>query len=297
MCLPGSLPGSLPVPAQEMSQEQAAALESTVNDYKAQLATAATKHEAEVAEVMEVAEATEADAKKAQAEMGSRLADLEVMLDDSQGEVARLQGEIKQHEMEKAVKDAQGGTLVECMFTDPGSLGIIFEGTSGHDIHVNGISSGSPASHLAHLRHGMLLKKVQDVDVTELDYDDALGHVINSTRPLKMHFYDPPEVAVTFEEAPDDFGLHLAGTSARDIYIEKIDDDSEAGDFAGLRPGLLLKQIDGKAVEEMASYAEILALVNDGQRPKKMVFRVHQARQAKSKLKMAVKLGAFAYGV
>ena len=166
VCLPGSLPGSLPVPAQEMSQEQAAALESTVNDYKAQLATAATKHEAEVAEVMEVAEATEADAKKAQAEMGSRLADLEVMLDDSQGEVARLQGEIKQHEMEKAVKDAQGGTLVECMFTDPGSLGIIFEGTSGHDIHVNGISSGSPASHLAHLRHGMLLKKVQDVDVT-----------------------------------------------------------------------------------------------------------------------------------
>jgi hypothetical protein len=65
-----------------------------------------------------------------------------------------------------------------------------FEGQSGHDIHVNGINAGSPASHLAHLRHGMLLKRVQDVDVTELSFDEALARVTNSSRPLKLHFYD-----------------------------------------------------------------------------------------------------------
>lgn len=57
----------------------------------------------------------------------------------------------------------------------------------------------------------MLLKKVADVDVTEMEYDDALAHVINSTRPLKLHFYDPPEIKVRFEEEQDAFGLVLAG--------------------------------------------------------------------------------------
>ena len=65
-----------------------------------------------------------------------------------------------------------------------------FEGQSGHDIHVNGINAGSPASHLAHLRHGMLLKRVQDVDVTELSFDEALSRVTGGGRPLKLHFYD-----------------------------------------------------------------------------------------------------------
>ena len=81
----------------------------------------------------------------------AQLADLEVQLDDAQDEVHALQTEIKQHETEKAIKDADGGTLVECTFAEPGSLGVVFEGTSGADIHVAGITSGSPASHLAHL--------------------------------------------------------------------------------------------------------------------------------------------------
>ena len=66
----------------------------------------------------------------------------------------------------------------------------VFEGSSGADIHVSSINSGSPASHLAHLRHGMLLKRVQDIDVTELEYDDAIERITTSTRPLKLHFYD-----------------------------------------------------------------------------------------------------------
>jgi hypothetical protein len=36
----------------------------------------------------------------------------------------------------------------------------------------------------------MLLKRVQDEDVTELSFDEALSRVTNSTRPLKLHFYD-----------------------------------------------------------------------------------------------------------
>lgn len=101
-----------------------------------------------------------------------------------------------------------------------------------------------------------------------------------------------PEVSVTFQEAQEHFGLHLKGTSGRDVYIEKIDEDSEAEDFAGLRQGLLLKQIDGQSVENMEVDA-IMALANDGHRPMKMKFTVHAARQAKTKLKLAVKLGAY----
>ena len=36
----------------------------------------------------------------------------------------------------------------------------------------------------------MLLKRVQDVDVTEFSFDEALARVTNSSRPLKLHFYD-----------------------------------------------------------------------------------------------------------
>jgi hypothetical protein len=96
---------------------------------------------------------------------------------------------------------------------------------------------------------------------------------------------------VTFVEPPEHFGLHLTGTSGRNVYIDRIDEESEADDFAGLRSGLLLKQIDGKSVEDMQLDA-ILALANDGKRPKQMLFRVHTVKQAKNKLKMAVKLGA-----
>lgn len=71
-----------------------------------------------------MAAAAAADAKTAREEAEARVADLEVMLEDKQAEVDRLHAEIKQHEMEKAVKDAQGGTLVECTFVDPGPLGI-----------------------------------------------------------------------------------------------------------------------------------------------------------------------------
>jgi hypothetical protein len=71
-----------------------------------------------------MATAAAADAKTAREEAEARVADLEVMLEDKQAEVDRLHAEIKQHEMEKAVKDAQGGTLVECTFADPGPLGI-----------------------------------------------------------------------------------------------------------------------------------------------------------------------------
>lgn len=99
-----------------------------------------------------------------------------------------------------------------------------------------------------------------------------------------------PETSVTFVEPPEHFGLHLKGTSGRDVFIDSIDEDSEADDFAGLRPGLLLKQLDGQSVEEMEIGA-ILAQVNDGKRPKQMLFAIHQARQAKNKLKLAVKLG------
>ena len=99
-----------------------------------------------------------------------------------------------------------------------------------------------------------------------------------------------PETTVTFVEPPEHFGLSLAGTSGRDVYIDSIDEESEADDFAGLRPGLLLKEVDGKVVKEMDLDA-ILGLVNDGKRPKQMKFAVHQARQAKNKLKLAVKLG------
>jgi hypothetical protein len=100
-----------------------------------------------------------------------------------------------------------------------------------------------------------------------------------------------PETSVTFVEPPEHFGLHLTGTSGRNVFIDSIDDESEADDFAGLRPGLLLKEIDGKAVQEMELDA-IMGLANDGKRPKQMLFAVHQARQAKNKLKLAVKLGA-----
>jgi hypothetical protein len=77
-----------------------------------------------VAKAKEMATAAAADAKTARVEAEARVSDLEVMLEDKQAEVDRLHAEIKQHEMEKAVKDAQGGTLVECTFADPGPLGI-----------------------------------------------------------------------------------------------------------------------------------------------------------------------------
>ena len=105
-----------------------------------------------------------------------------------------------------------------------------------------------------------------------------------------------PETSVTFVEPAEHFGLHLTGTSGRNVFIDRIDDESEADDFAGLRPGLLLKEIDGKVVQEMEIDA-ILSLANDGKRPKQMKFAVHQARQAKNKLKLAVKLGACRNGL
>ena len=109
---------------QELMKEHEDALESAVNEHKAQLSAAAAKHSDEVAKAKKKAKAAEADAKAAREEAESRVADLQVMLEDHQAQVEKLQAEVKQHEMEKAVKDAAGGTLVECVFSDPGSLGI-----------------------------------------------------------------------------------------------------------------------------------------------------------------------------
>jgi predicted RNase H-like nuclease (RuvC/YqgF family) len=112
------------VDAQELMKEHEETLQSTVDDYKAQLSAAASKHSDEIAEVEKTARAAAAEAKAAREEAESRVADLEVMLEDHRAQIEKLHAEVKQHEMEKAVKDAAGGTLVECVFSDPGSLGI-----------------------------------------------------------------------------------------------------------------------------------------------------------------------------
>ena len=112
------------VDTQELMKEHEEALESAANDYKAQLSAAAVKHSDEIAKVEKTAKAARAEAKAAREEAESRVVDLEVMLEDHRAQIEKLHAEVKQHEMEKAVKDAAGGTLVECVFSDPGSLGI-----------------------------------------------------------------------------------------------------------------------------------------------------------------------------
>ena len=138
-----------------------------------------------------------AEVQEAAAAMTARVLDLEVQLEDALEKVAEHNA-ITEH----ITEDKDGGHLVECVFTEQGALGIVFEGSSGADIHVASISAGGAASHLAHLKHGMLLQKVQREDVTQLDYDSALGKVIKASRPLTLHFYDPPTVEVHFEEEP-----------------------------------------------------------------------------------------------
>lgn len=105
-------------------KEHEDALQDAAKDYNTKLSAAEAKHKQEMAKATEMAEAAQADVKTAREAAESRVADLEVMLEDKKAEIEKLQGEIKQHEMEKAVKDAQGGTLVECVFADPGPLGI-----------------------------------------------------------------------------------------------------------------------------------------------------------------------------
>jgi hypothetical protein len=98
----------------------------------------------------------------------------------------------------------------------------------------------------------------------------------------------PPTIKVTFQDHPQDFGLTFAGTNLGDVYIDTIDDDSEAGDLPGyetigsaavqrpgccsercmdgcvcvcvcvchfatdsLRTGLLLVEIGGRPVQEL----------------------------------------------
>lgn len=99
-------------------------METATNNYKAQLSAAEAKHREEIATLTERSKATETEANLAREQAEVRVADLEVLLDDKTEEVQELQTVVEKHEKEKAVKDAQGGTLVECVFKDEGSLGI-----------------------------------------------------------------------------------------------------------------------------------------------------------------------------
>ena len=66
-------------------KEHEDALQDAAKDYNAQLSAAEAKHKQEIAKATEMAEAAQADVKTAREAAESRVADLEVMLEDLAG--------------------------------------------------------------------------------------------------------------------------------------------------------------------------------------------------------------------
>ena len=66
-------------------------------------------------------------------------------------------------------------------------------------------------------------------------------------RPLRLKFFQAPEVHVVFEErAPT--GLVFAGSSGRDLRIDSVVPGTQAASMSMLRAGLMLKAVDDKNV-------------------------------------------------
>ena len=103
-------------------------------------------------------------------------------------------------EVENTVITADGCEIY-VKFEQEGSLGIVFEGYDGSDIHITRIAPDSQASKIDTLVQGLQLTHVQRNDIRHFkDIDEVLTLVVNSARPLLLKFVRLATPTCKFQE-------------------------------------------------------------------------------------------------
>ena len=175
---------------------------------------------------------------------------------------------------------------VRAKFTAEGPLGIRFGPTEGprSRMHIMSVKAGSQASLLPTLQPGLLLDRVQEETVAELDYDAALQRITSQGRPLELVFREQgsgDSVTVTLSESGPLGIVFVHNSEAERVEVLKLRPGSQAARHSVLHKGLWLCSVNGVGVERK-SYDDVLTLLRDKGRPLVLVFEpgplaVHEA--------------------
>jgi hypothetical protein len=177
---------------------------------------------------------------------------------------------------------------VEVTFLQSGPLGLKFKravGAGGHAmVRVDSIREGTVAATLSLLTPGLLLARVDGVDVRARSYDEAVALVKAAPRPFTLTLEPPVPQAAT---APDrqqhnvifdqegSLGIKFKANAAGGLKIDSIREGSVAASVQQLQPGMVLLSLsssNGSMSVVNMSKKEALAALKAASRPLELNF-------------------------
>jgi len=189
------------------------------------------------------------------------------------------------------------GTVVEAVFTQPGSLGLSFVCVEAQaPPRIRELKPATQAMGMRQLQAGMMLVDVGGLSVRRQSYKDCIALLKSQGRPLALRFEVVGElpaqclsprargspssaqegvqdgaISVTFTE-PGPLGLKFTPNKAtRTIELLAINPGTQAEHHGELRSGMILQSVGGEGVRGK-SYQRVLDMIKGGGRPLSMTF-------------------------
>jgi hypothetical protein len=150
---------------------------------------------------------------------------------------------------------------------DPGPLGLKLKETRscGGAVIITGFSRATDdqplqAERSGSLKIGMVMLSVNDEVVFGRPFDEVMGVIKAARRPMEVMFVPSPDQQFTFEIPPSDLVLGRIEGFVMVAAFSRTDGPSQL--HQGIRPGMVILQVNKEAVGSGMSPEEVEALIN-----------------------------------